>query len=59
MLKDGVIKKRYPCAQNNARTFTCMELRQSSSSSTKGSSISRAEASDDVTLAFLRLRWSS
>ena len=45
--------------QNNARTFTCMELRQSSSSSTKGSSISRAEASDDVTLAFFRLRWSS
>lgn len=36
-----------------------MELRQSSSSSTKGSSISRTEASDDVTLDFFRLRWSS
>lgn len=41
------------------RTFTCMELRQSSSSGTKGSSISRTEVSDDVTLDFFRLRWRS
>lgn len=36
-----------------------MELRQSSRSRTKGSSISRAEVSDDVTLDFFRLRWRS
>ena len=43
----------------NALTLTCMELRQSSSSSMKGSSICRAKGSEDVTLDFFRLRWSS
>lgn len=33
-----------------------MESRQSSSSETKGSSISRTDSSDDVTLDFLMLR---
>lgn len=36
-----------------------MELRQSSSSGTKGSSISRTEVSHDGTLDFFRLRWRS
>lgn len=40
-------------------TLTCMESRQSSSSFIKGSSISRVEASDDVTLDFFRLKWRS
>lgn len=36
-----------------------MESRHSSSSEIKGSNISRADSSDDVTLDFLMLKWSS
>lgn len=45
--------------RHKGQTLTCMELRQSSRRETKGSNISRTDATEEFTLEFFKLPWSS